>query len=234
MSAVAETDSEKAGEQMEETNKAAEKANGRTKSDTLLHDVLEKFAGIDYIIPEDIPDIPLYMDQITSFMDAKLKACKRYPEDKILTKTMINNYTKNKLIPPPDKKKYSKEHLILLIFVYYLKDFMSINDIEKLLKPLEEHHFQTADTYSMSDIYEAVVGLVKGQSEYMSRDLFHRWKVTQNMFDEAGDTDKEYMNRFAFICMLCFDVYVKKNMLEYLIDQIPPESGTTQKKEKRS
>jgi hypothetical protein len=86
----------------------------------------------------------------------------------------------------------------------------------------------------MSDIYEAVVGLVKGQSEYMSRDLFHRWKVTQNMFDEAGDTDKEYMNRFAFICMLCFDVYVKKNMLEYLIDQIPPESGTTQKKEKRS
>ena len=41
------------------------------------------------IPPEDIPDIGLYMDQVTTLMDTRLAASKRYPDDKILTKTMI-------------------------------------------------------------------------------------------------------------------------------------------------
>lgn len=60
--------------------------------------------NIDYIVPEEIPNIDLYMDQITTFMNEHLQSSKRFPEDKILTKTMINNYTKNNLLPPPDKK----------------------------------------------------------------------------------------------------------------------------------
>ena len=64
------------------------------------------------IPPEDIPDIGLYMDQVTTLMDTRLAGSKRYPDDKILTKTMINNYTKNHLLPPSDKKKYSREHVI--------------------------------------------------------------------------------------------------------------------------
>ena len=87
------------------------------KSHDILRAVINEFNHLSYIAPEDVPDIQLYMDQITTFMDAKLADCKRHPDDKIFTKTMINNYTKNKLIPPPDKKKYSKEHLIELIFV---------------------------------------------------------------------------------------------------------------------
>ena len=75
--------------------------NHRTQAEerarAILREAVRKFTNIDYIRPEDIPDIPLYMDQITTFMDSKLAACKRYPDDKILTKTMINNYTKNKL-----------------------------------------------------------------------------------------------------------------------------------------
>ena len=48
---------------------------------------------------------------------------------------MINNYTKNKLIPPPLKKKYSKDHMILLIFIYYFKNILSINDIRRIFDP---------------------------------------------------------------------------------------------------
>ena len=70
-----------------------------------------------YIIePSDIPNIDLYMDQVTTFMETKLSGYKRNDKDKILTKTMINNYTKNELLPPPEKKRYSKEHIILLIY----------------------------------------------------------------------------------------------------------------------
>ena len=83
--------------------------------------LIRSMQNIDYISPEDIPGIDLYMDQVTTFMDEHLKSSKRFDDDKILTKTMINNYTKNNLLPPPDKKKYTKEHMHLLIFIYYFK-----------------------------------------------------------------------------------------------------------------
>ena len=77
-------------------------------TDQLLESILESLDRVDYIRPQDIPDIQLYMDQVTTFMDTHLASTRRYPEDKILTKTMINNYAKNNLIPPPEKKKYSR------------------------------------------------------------------------------------------------------------------------------
>ena len=87
----------------------------------ILKKILRRIREASYVEPEDIPNIDLYMDQVTTFMDEHLKNNKRYPSDKALTKTMINNYTKNRLLPPPVKKKYSKEHMLLLLFIYYLK-----------------------------------------------------------------------------------------------------------------
>ena len=74
-----------------------------------LNQILTELKEIDYVKPEDIPNIDLYMDQITTFMNSQLAASKRHEDDKILTKTMINNYAKNDLLPPPAKKKYTKE-----------------------------------------------------------------------------------------------------------------------------
>ena len=71
----------------------------------MLNSILSSISQIDYIKPEEIPNIDLYMDQVTTFMEKNLSSTKRYEEDKILTKTMINNYAKNNLLPPPVKKK---------------------------------------------------------------------------------------------------------------------------------
>ena len=84
---------------------------------------LEEWMKLDYVLPEDLPNIELYMDQVTTFLEEQLKNTKRFEEDKIFTKTMINNYTKNHLLPPSNKKKYSRNHMILLIYIYYLKNF---------------------------------------------------------------------------------------------------------------
>ena len=74
----------------------------------MLNSILESISRIDYIKPEDIPNIPLYMDQVTTYMDTQLASSKRYETDKILTKTMINNYAKNDLLPPaPEEKVFS-------------------------------------------------------------------------------------------------------------------------------
>lgn len=78
----------------------------------LLSSILGSLDRIEYIRAEDIPDIDLYMDQVTTFMESHLRTSTRNPQnDKILTKTMINNYAKNDLLPPPVRKKYSKDHV---------------------------------------------------------------------------------------------------------------------------
>ena len=92
----------------------------------MLNSILSSISRIDYVRPDDIPNIDLYMDQVTTFMEKELASSKRHEDDKILTKTMINNYAKNDLLPPPVKKKYSKEHMLLLIFIYYFKNILSI------------------------------------------------------------------------------------------------------------
>ena len=105
-------------------------------TDSMIRNILDRVSRIGYVKPEDIPNIDLYMDQVTTFMEAQLAHSKRYEDDKILTKTMINNYAKNNLLPPPVKKKYSKEHMLMLIFIYYFKSLLSFRDIEELFRPI--------------------------------------------------------------------------------------------------
>ena len=91
---------------------------------------------LDFAHPDDIPDEEMFMEQVTTFMEKELKNNLRNEDEKTLTKAMINNYTKNKIMPPPVKKRYSREHLIFLIYIYYMKNVMSISDIQKLMEPL--------------------------------------------------------------------------------------------------
>ena len=69
-----------------------------------LEGLFQHLDSLDHIKIEDIPQIDLYMDQVTTFMEKHLGELKRYPEDKVLTKTMINNYAKNNLLPSPVRK----------------------------------------------------------------------------------------------------------------------------------
>lgn len=80
-------------------------------------DLIRSMQNIDYISPEDIPDIDLYMDQVTTFMDEHLQSSKRFDNDKILTKTMINNYTKNNLLPPLIRKNILK-NICFFLYLY--------------------------------------------------------------------------------------------------------------------
>jgi DNA-binding transcriptional MerR regulator len=196
-----------------------------------LLDMIQGFNTIDFITPETVPDIDLYMDQITTFMDTHLASCKRYPDDKILTKTMINNYTKNDLIPPPVRKKYSKEHVLLLIFVYYMKDFLSISDIKTLIDPLKDSFFQRTDEgITMHEIYQRISGLEKAQINPIIEDLNDNLSTALDAFADVDEDDRDYLQTFAFICLLSIDVYVKKQLIEHLADEIAEKYGPKNKK----
>ena len=186
--------------------------------------LLKRLAKLNYIKPGEVPNIDLYMDQVTTFMDEHLSDCKRREDDKILTKTMINNYTKNNLLPPPVKKKYSKEHLLLLIYIYYYKSILSIGDIQSLLEPLTQRYFHKDGEMNMQSIYEEVFSLEKSQVEKMKQDVTEKYETASRIFPEAEAEDQEFLRIFSFICLLSFDVYVKKQVIEKLIDELPKKS----------
>lgn len=194
---------------------------------------INEWIQLDYILPEDIPAIELYMDQITTFMDKELCNNKRNEEDKILTKTMINNYTKNDLIPPPDKKKYSKNHIIVLIYIYYLKNFISIGDIQKLLAPMIDDYFEvdSKSTPNLSSIYNDIFDLESKHRTDVLKNLFQSKKLADSKFDP--DTD-EYLNDLAFILVMSYDIYLKKQIIERMIDNMKlPEDDKDKKDDKK-
>lgn len=183
--------------------------------------IIEGLRRIDYIKPNELPNIDLYMDQVTTFMDKHLESSKRYSEDKLLTKTMINNYTKNNLLPSPDKKKYTKDHMYLLIYIYYLKNILSINDIQSILEPLTEKFFGNTgkDKVDLDRIYREIFRLGKEQAISLTKDVIRKNdKVRESFSYMKGDKDQEFLQTFSLICMLSFDVYMKKQLIEKMID----------------
>ena len=199
-------------------------------TNNLIESILASISRIDHVKLNDIPNIPLYMDQVTTFMDDRLSVSKRYPEDKILTKTMINNYAKNNLLPPPTKKKYNREHVLVLIFVYYFKNILSIKDIEKLLHPITENYFSTDQDFDLAAIYEEVYCMEKDCIEVLKDDVRRAYSNSQHTFSDTGDDNQDFLQLFSFICALSFDVYLKKQIIEELIDQLPSPLDCKKKK----
>ena len=186
----------------------------------ILNSILASISRIDCIKPEEIPGIDLYMDQVTTFMENHLSSSKRHPEDKVLTKTMINNYAKNHLLPPPVKKKYSREHILMLTFIYYFKNIMSINDIQVLLGPIAEEFFPGNGSLKLTEVYQEIMDLELEQIEPLIKDVTRKFNKARSSFSDADEKEQDFLQKFAFICMLSFDVYVKKQVIENLIDQM--------------
>lgn len=209
------------------------------KNERRMQILIEYLKSLSYIKPENIPDIDLYMDQVTTFMDEHLAKLKRYSDDKALTKTMINNYAKNNLLPPPVKKKYSKNHILMLLFIYYYKGVLSLSDIETLLAPLNEHFFQDDSPMQLEDIYREIFSMDASLLKHMTTDIRHKFDQAQQTFRaddpksaDLNDQDRDYLQLYAFLCELGFDVYLKKQLMEKIIDQLREEQPKDPKKRK--
>ena len=186
-----------------------------------IEEVANRIRSLDYIKSDDIPEIDLYMDQVIKFMDDHFASLKRYEGDKMLTKAMINNYTKNRLLPPPEKKKYGQDHMLILIFIYYFKNLLSIKDINSILTPLTENFFEEKDRdVLLRDIYNEVFEVCRGATTDISRSVLKAFDRAKGSFEGEDDEEKKkYLTNFAFIASLCFDVHVKKTIVENMIDR---------------
>ena len=199
-----------------------------------LQDLLAYVDSLTRVHPSEIPGIDLYMDQVTTFMDSHLNTSKWLGEDKILTKTMINNYAKNNLLPPPAKKRYSKNHLLMLILIYYFKNVISFRDIEQLFSPISEHHFSHGSSPELEELYNEIFSLEKGQRKRLQEDVMAKFDAASQTFKDYDCEDREYLQLFAFISELAFDVYLKKQMIEILAEQLRQETPVNPKKKKEA
>ena len=184
-----------------------------------LSELLKQLKSIDYIKPEDIPNIDLYMDQVTTFMEDNLASTKRHDDDKILTKTMINNYTKNHLLPPPDKKKYSRDHILLMIFIYYFKNFLPISDIKTILGPLTDKYFHKDADLNLEAIYTTLFSKEDTFVQEVLENVMKQFHMSADLFPDAPKADQASLREFTFICMLSLDIYLKKQLIEAILDK---------------
>lgn len=202
-------------------------------TEDLLNSIVSSFDRMSFIKPEDIPEIDLYMDQVTTFMDTRLKSTVRTQgEEKLMTKTMINNYAKNDVIPPPVKKKYSKDHVLVLIMVYYFKSILQINDIKGLMDPIIKSFFGSGGEYGIEDVYREIFDGKLEELDIVKDDVIRQYEEAMSSFEEAPDKDKEYLKLYSFICKLGCDVFVRKLLIEKIVDSIMEHRNTNSKENK--
>ena len=112
------------------------------------------FADRD-IMPDEVPQLDLYMDQVLTLFDQCLSGSKRTPEDKLLTKTMVNNYVKQKVVPAPRRKRYTRRHVASLLFVTAMKRVYSIGQIASMMGMIDR------SDVDVSALYDEVVALLE-------------------------------------------------------------------------
>ncbi len=180
----------------------------------------------------DIPPIDLYVDQILNLISERLsKGSPRYL-DRQLTKTMINNYSKDGLIAPIKGKKYNKEQILQMLTIYSLKSTFSINEIKRLLNGAYAQDEFNAD--KLTALYDTHLDIKEVNREYALAAL--DGILERNELDTENDTDY-----ILTVCALASLSAHLKNIAQAMIDERFPEpvededseSDTSTKKERK-
>ena len=185
-----------------------------------LYDIIASLGRNEEIKLSSLPDIELYMEQLLHLLNGKLQPVGRPGDDKPLTKTMINNYTKHHLLLPPKNKKYTKDHIISLILIHQLKNVLDLGDIKRLLTPvLRDISTPDDDIMPLGEIYSAFTSLKKEQFAEFCAGIAD--KVSAIDDKTAGIKDEEnrqIATMFLVVLMLVAQANACKSLAEQIID----------------
>jgi len=166
---------------------------------------------------ENIPDLDLYMDQVIQLFDKTFQKAKRNEKEKIITKTMINNYAKGGLLLPIKNKRYSKEHVMLLSLIFELKGALSINDIKITLQHVNDK--TATDEFGISDFYARYLNLSSlNSSTFIEKLDQHSIEVSEEVKKIEGD---DYVQQVLMILSMITMSNFYRKAAEKLIDELP-------------
>lgn len=190
-----------------------------------IKSIAQSIREIEYVDDKSIPDIGLYMDQVIQFLDEHLSDSRRNEDDKIMTKTMINNYAKSGMIPSPEKKKYSKEHMMILILLFYFKSFLPMSDIEKFLGPvIDEHFYDDRSDISFKEVFRGLFSTLHGYRESLDGSVDKAIEEASKAFGNAKDSEQDMLQLLTFISILSQDIISRLLLIERIIDTLPDKN----------
>ncbi len=174
--------------------------------------------------PREIPSIDLYLDQITSLADEKRREGSPRFADRALTKTMINNYSKDGLLSPIKGKKYSKEQILQMLLVYEMKNTLSIGEIKRVLQNV--YALPEYDATSLERIY----------TRYLATKEDERAATVDGVSKFANQADLNLENEEDFLVFLlslsAMSSYLK-NAVQVLLEAHYPDLNEEKSREEQ-
>jgi hypothetical protein len=179
---------------------------------------IDEYVSRGKIKANDFPEMEIYMDQAETFLNKELSVYKKSEKDKVITKTMIGNYVKHSMLPRPVNKKYSKDHLILLTLIFYLKGTFQMEEIEKIVKPLiENYNSQFDDKYDLSSLYEGILEVQASELETLSQSVNEMIDAGKYRLREAGLSDDDILELLMLIANLSMKADAQKFLAHKLL-----------------
>ena len=186
-------------------------------NETRIDEIIKKLSLTERVEEKDIPEIDLYMDQVIQIFEQKLSSSKRKNNDKVLTKTMINNYAKAKLLMSIKNKKYSKEHLLLMSIIYDLKGSLSISDIKDLFNNIVKKYDEDKE-YDLRSLYKLYLDINNSNYEEFLENIDKQIDCVKGIIDDSEEFN-EYEEKFLFICSMVSMSNMYRRVAEAMVDE---------------
>jgi hypothetical protein len=183
-------------------------------------DIIKDLCLTDEIKLSDIPKIDLYVEQVIGFIEDQMGHIKRNENDKLITKTMVGNYTRDGVLMPSKNKKYSKNHIIMLILIYNLKQILSMEDIKALFSPIMKDISTTSDdVIPLEDVYSTLLDIKSIEFESFGDVFNEKFKLVQERLEQVESQNKDIAEIFLTIITLIAQANAQKRLAEKLIDK---------------
>jgi len=185
-----------------------------------VKNTIEDYISRGTIKAEDFPDMELYMDQAETFLNRELAIYKKNEKDKVITKTMIGNYVKHNMLPRPVNKKYSRDHLILLALIFYLKGIFQIEEIEKIMKPLiDNYNSEFDDKIDLAALYEGILEVQEKEQEALAQSVNRMINESKYQLSEMSLSDDDMLELFMLIVNLSLKADAQKFLAHKLLHE---------------
>ncbi|SES67900.1 protein of unknown function [Salinibacillus kushneri] len=183
-----------------------------------IEKLIDELQLYNHLTPEDIPDLDLYMDQVIQLFEKKYQDTKRNDDEKVLTKTMINNYAKGKLFFPITNKKYSQAHVLLISLIYQLKGALSISDIKTVLDKLNQKVVD--DGFDLDSFYRSYIHLSEQNADTFLNHTKSSAKAVEDITNNLDEEDLAYLEKVLLITSFVNMSNFYRRAAEKLVDEI--------------
>ena len=188
-----------------------------------LNQVMDKYAKTGLLLPDEMPEVELYMDQVVSLLNKELAVYKEKEQD-VFTKSMVSNYVKHKVLPKPENKKYNKEHMVILNMIFQLKSIFQMDEMKVLFKSFVENHESILEEqYDMEGLYDSLLRSRDKEILQMTNHIHEDIEYVKAVMEEMGTSDDDAHEIMGVILILtiqsnAYRLMARKLLNEYFID----------------